>query len=167
MVSAVALLFALQDPAPPPPPPRRYADQGTSHLGVALGLGTGSGGFAWLAGGEYGYFVVGGLAPGVDAQVSGGTGRPTVGLTLGTLRLLPFRSDVVSLVLIGRGGRVYLSDHPDGWGVGGGAGLIFFSGARVGFQIGYDVLRLTPSSFCADLSSCTLQGLSLGLVLGL
>jgi len=167
MLSALVLLAALQDaPAPPASPPKRYGDQGTSHFGLALGIGGGGGGFAWLVGGEYGYFVVDGLAPGVEARLSGGTGIPTVGLTLGTLRFMPLRTESVSLVLIGRGGRVYLTDHADGRGAGGGVGLIYFTGAHVGLQLSYDYLRLLPASFCADLSRCTLQGLGVGLVMG-
>ena len=67
-----------------------------------------------------------------------------VGL-LGTARVVPLRTSSVALFLIGRGGRVFLSSHPDGWGLGGGGGLIFFTGSRVGFQLTYDVLRLTPA----------------------
>src|SRR5688500_10669774 len=135
MISAVALLVALQGtPTPPPPeePPRRYGDQGSSHFGLMLGLGAGGGGFAWAGGFEYGYFVLDGIAPGVDVEASGGTGHPTVGLTLGTLRVVPLRLPSFSMFVVGRGGRVFIgSGHRDGWGVGGGAGLIYFTGARV------------------------------------
>jgi hypothetical protein len=173
MTPTLALLLALQgSPAPPPPeapeaPPKRYGDQGTSHFGLALGLGGGSGGFVWGAGLNYGYFVIDGVAPGLDADVSGGTKLLTTGLLLGTVRVVPLRTESVSIFLIGRGGRVFLSSHPDGWGVGGGGGIIFFTGAHVGFQLAYDVLRLTPSTFCGDLSGgCTRHGFGVGLVLG-
>jgi len=168
MVCALALLVALQGSpaAPVEEPPKRYGDQGTSHFGLMLGLGGGGSGFAWAGGFEYGYFVLDGIAPGVDAEASGGTNLPTVGLTLGTLRVVPLRLDSVSLFLIGRGGRVFISGHEDGWGVGGGGGLIYFTSAHVGIQLTYDYLRLVPSSFCAGLSRCAIQGFGIGLAIG-
>jgi hypothetical protein len=171
MTPALALLVALQgapEPPPPPAPPPRYGDQGTSHIGFTLGLGGGGGGFAWAGGLNYGYFVLDGLAPGIDGEVSGGTGLLTAGLVLGTLRLVPVRTESLSLFLIGRGGRVMLSSHPDGWGAGGGAGIIYFTSPHVGLQLTYDVLRLFPSSFCGDLAhACTMQGLGIGIILGI
>jgi hypothetical protein len=156
------------EPPPPPAPAPVYGDQGTSHIGLVLGLGGGSGGFAWAAGANYGYFIIDGVAPGIDAEVSGGTNQLTAGLVLGTLRLVPIRTSSMSLFVIGRGGRVMLSDHPDGWGLGGGGGIIFFTGPHLGLQLTYDILRLTPSSFCNNLSNgCTLQGFGVGVVLGL
>jgi len=44
-----------------------------------------------------------------------------------------------------------------------GAGVIWFVSPNAGLEIGYDVLWLLPKTFCADLSSCTLQGPVLGL----
>jgi hypothetical protein len=165
------LLLALQViPAPPPAeaaPPPRYGDQGSSHLGLVLGLGGGGGGVRWAGGVDYGYFVLDGVAPGVDTQVAGGTGLLTTGMLLGTLRLVPVRTDWISFFLVGRAGRVLLSSHDDGWAAGGGAGLIYFTGARIGLQLSYDILELLPASFCADLSGgCVVQGLQVGIVAG-
>lgn len=164
------ILLLVQVPAAPPPetePPPRYGDAGTSHFGAGLGLGSGGGGFQYAVGIDYGYFLFAGIAPGIDLHASGGTGLLTTGLVLGSLRLLPVRTSRVSLLLVGRGGRVLLSDHADGWGAGGGAGLIFHVSGRVGFQIGYDVLLLSPGWFCADLAQgCVLQGLAIGIVAG-
>ncbi len=148
-------------------PPRAYGDRGTSHAGLVLGLGSGTGGFRYAAGVDYGYFVLDRIAPGVQAQVSGGSNVLTSGITMGTLRLVPIRTDSFSLFVVGRAGRVFLSDHRDGWGAGVGGGVIVFSSGRIGIQISYDVLRMFPESFCADLASaCTVQGLALGLVAG-
>jgi hypothetical protein len=170
---AALLLLALQGTPPPPDepvpePPKRYGDQGTSHLGLMLGIGGGAGGgFAWAGGFNYGYFVIDSVAPGAELQVSGGSGLLTTGLALGTLRLVPLRTSSVSLFVIGRGGRVFVSSHPDGWGVGGGGGIIIFTGPHVGIQLSYDVLRLTPSSFCEGaFHGCTIQGFGVGLALG-
>lgn len=148
--------------------PRRYGDRGTTHLGIALGLGSSGRGFAYTAGAEFGYFVLDGVAPGLDAHVTGGTGLLTTGLALATLRLVPIRTGGFSLFLVGRAGRVMIADHDDGYGVGGGAGLLLFGSSRVGLKIAYDLLRLTPASFCSDLAAgCTLHGLAVGVVAGL
>jgi hypothetical protein len=170
MTVALALLLALQGPPPPAvaeAPPPRYGDQGSSHLGLILGLGGGSGGVRWAGGVDYGYFLVDGVAPGIEVQVSGGSGLLTTGLALGTLRLVPLRTESLSLFVVGRAGRVLLSDHPDGWAAGGGGGIIYFTGARIGVQVSYDALKLFPGSFCADLGGgCVVQGLQVGLVAG-
>lgn len=156
------LLLLGQETAPELP---RYGDRGRSHVGVILGFGSGSGGVRYAAGAEYGYFVLNGVAPGAEVGVSGGSDLLTTGLLLGTLRLVPLRTSRLSLFVVGRGGRVLLSDHRDGWGVGGGAGVIFFLGGRVGLRVGYDRLELVPRSFCADLrGGCRVDGLELGLV---
>jgi hypothetical protein len=171
MIAALPLLLALQgNPAAPPvqeEAPRRYGDQGSSHLGLVLGLGGGNGGVRWAGGVDYGYFVLDGVAPGVDTQIAGGTGLLTTSMLLGTVRLVPIRTEAFSLFLVGRAGRVLLSHHDDGWAAGGGAGLIFFTGARIGVQLAYDVLKLLPDTFCADLSGgCVVQGLQAGIVAG-
>jgi len=107
------------------------------------------------------------VAPGAEVEVSGGTGQLTTGLALATVRVVPLSTPGFSLFLIGRAGRLLLSDHPDGWAAGGGGGVIIFTGARIGVQLGYEVLELVPSSFCADLSGgSTVQGFQLGLVAG-
>jgi hypothetical protein len=152
-------------PLPPPPRPpafRRYADQGTSEIGVGLGYSS-AGGF--LGAGGYRYFVADGVGPGLEATyVSGGTSFMSYGLILASLRLIPVRTGGMALSLTARAGRVLLGDnHPDGWGVGGAAGVILLFGAGAGLELGWQVLRLVPSSFCGDLSTCTLQGPVVGI----
>lgn len=163
--AALTVLATLLAQEPDLSPPLRYGDGGTSHFGFMLGLGTGGGGFNYAAGLDYGYFVANGIAPGVELQVTGGTGLLTTGLALGTLRLVPIRSGDFSLFLIGRAGRVFLSDHGDGYGAGGGAGIIFFVSRNFGLQVAYDYLHLFPDTFCADLAGdCAISGLAVGLV---
>jgi hypothetical protein len=130
-----------------------------SELSLALGYSSASG---FLGGGGFRRFVVDGLAPGVEASVQTGTGT-TVGLFLGTLRLAPVRTRTLAVVMTGRAGRVILSHHDDGWGAGGAAGVIWFLSPHAGLELGYEVLWLLPQSFCADLTSCTIQGPVLGL----
>jgi hypothetical protein len=169
-MSPLALLVALQGiPAAPPPPEVvpvvRYGDRGTSHIGLILGLGSVANGVRWAGGIDYAYFVADGIAPGLETQVSGGTGLLTTGMALGTVRLVPVRAPAFSIFLLGRAGRLLVSGHDDGWAAGAGAGIIFFPGGRIGLQLAYDILRLLPHSFCGDLSGgCVVQGLQAGLV---
>jgi hypothetical protein len=150
-----------QPPAPPPPPfePRLYGYAGMSEISLALGYSSVSG---FVAGGAYRRFVLPGLAPGLEATVQTGKGT-TFAFLLADLRLLPVRTRTFALVVTGRAGRVLVSHHDDGWGAGGGAGVIVFFGSNIGLELGYDVLWLMPGSFCADLSTCVIQGPALGL----
>ena len=130
----------------------RYGDTGTSE--VSLLLGVSSGGFAVGAG--FRYFVIDAIAPGVEAAFYRANGT-SQGFTFASLRVVPLRFASVALVATGRGGRVYLSNHSDGWAVGGDLGVIAFFSAHVGLEVGYEVLKLLPASFCADLTSCVLR----------
>jgi hypothetical protein len=153
--------------APPSPPPYepplipRYGDRGTAEVSLGLGYSSVSG---FLGAGGFRYFVADGLAPGVEGTyVAGGRNVDSYGLALGSLRFVPVRGPTTSLVLTARAGRVFLSDHADGWGAGAGGGVLFGIGGGAGVELGYQFLRLLPSSFCADLSTCVLHGPVLGL----
>jgi len=165
---ATAISPATPTPAPAPPPRqvglppirhRLYGDAGTTELALALGY-TKQTGFA--GGGGFRRFVVDGLGPGLEASIQK-SDTQTTGLLLASLKLVPLRNETAALVLIGRAGRVLLSDHDDGWGVGVGAGAIIFFSAGVGLEIGYSILWLLPERFCADLVSCSIAGPELGL----
>jgi hypothetical protein len=171
--AAVVMVWALLAPAaagaqeaapstlPPeasePEAPRRYGDAGTAEVNVLLGLS--SAGLAF--GGGFRYFVVDAIAPGVEAAVYR-VDDVSYGYTFGSLRVVPLRFEKFALVLTGRAGRVFLSDHVDGWAYGGDAGVVFLLGRHVGLELGWEVLRLAPASFCADLDDCTLQRPVLG-----
>jgi hypothetical protein len=174
-MNAIALLAAawlaqaqapqpeLEPPPPPPapaPPPaaRRYGDAGTSDLSLGLGYAQGE----FLAAAGYRRFVLPGLAPGAEARVETGGGT-TLGFLLASARLVPIRTSSFALALTARGGRVLVSGHDDGWGVGGDVGLIIGAGSGVAFEVGYEALRLEPASFCADFTSCWIQGPVVGL----
>ena len=145
-----------------------YGRRGSVHLGLGLGLGSSGHGAVYAGGISFGYFVLAGVAPGADTEVSGGDDLYTTGLVTGTLRLVLIRTHSFAGFLIGRAGRVLVSDHRDGWGAGGGAGVVFTPGGRMGLQLAYEVLALLPSAFCHDLSNgCRLDSLSLGVVVGL
>jgi len=144
-------------PAPPPSPAMPlYGDQGTSEIALGLGYSSSAG---FLAAGGFRYFVVDGVAPGFEATyVHGGATVGSYGLALASLRVVPVRASSVALVLTGRAGRMFLADHGDGWAAGAGAGVIIALGGGAGLELGYEFLRLLPGSFCADLSTCLLQG---------
>jgi hypothetical protein len=161
-VALASVASAQEAPAPPPEaaepePPPRYGDAGTSEINVLLGLS--SAGIAF--GGGFRHFVVDGVAPGVEGAVYRVDGV-TYGYTFGSVRVVPLRFEKFALVLTGRAGRVYLSDHSDGWAYGGDAGVVFLLGKHVGLELGWEVLRLAPASFCADLEDCVVQRPVLG-----
>jgi hypothetical protein len=145
-----------------------YGRRHSMHLGLSLGLGSGTGGLRYAGGVGFGYFVVTGVAPGADVNVSGGSGLLTTGSLTGTLRLVPLRTESFALFLIGRAGRLFISSHADAWGAGGGAGVVIATGAGVGLQIAYEILGLWPSDHCSDLASgCRLDAFGLGLIVGM
>jgi hypothetical protein len=144
--------------------PRRYGDRGSIEIGGGLGYSSLNG---FLAAGAFRYFVFDGVAPGFEASyVSGGSGGVSYGLLLGALRLVPVRTASFALLLTGRAGRMLLGGHDDGWAAGGGAGVLILLAPTAGIELGYEALRLFPSSFCADLSSCVIQGPVLGFRFG-
>jgi len=155
--------------APPGEPPqsepteRRYGDRDTSELALGLGYTQQSG---FVGGAGYRRFVLDGVGLGAESTVQSHDGR-TLGFLLGSLRLVPLRHRVAALVLTGRSGRVFLSDHDDGWGAGGGAGVIFLLAPGIGVEISYAILWLFPQHFCADLSGgCSIRGPDIGLRVG-
>jgi len=138
------------------------------HLGLSLGIGNGTGGMRYAGGAGFGYFVVAGVAPGADVSINGGGDVLTTETVTGTLRLVPVRTGQFALFLIGRAGRLFISNHDDTWGAGGGAGVVIATGGNVGLQLSYEVLGLWPASHCNDLASgCRLDAFGLGLIVGL
>jgi len=139
-----------------PTPPRRYGDKGSVELGLGLTYSSETG-FAAMGSGRY--YVVDCVAPGIEATfVAGGTAASRYGLLLGALRVVPLRVGTIALALTGRAGRVFIGDHDDGWGLGGAVSVLFMLSPTVGFELGYEFLRLLPSTFCADLDTCVLHG---------
>ena len=135
----------------------QYGKAGTSEVNILLGFSSGEVAF----GGGFRHFVVDRVAPGLEASVTRSDGF-TQGFTFGSVRFVPFQVSSVALVLTARAGRVFLSDHIDGWAYGGDAGVLIFFSQHAGLELGYEVLRLAPGSFCADLSTCVLQRPVLG-----
>jgi hypothetical protein len=144
--------------ADPVPEVRAYGDAGTTELALQLGIGSN-----YFAGGAgLRYFIVDGIAPGFEGsyQQSHGIGQ---GLAMASLRLAPLRFGTVVPVATARAGRVFLTDHPSGWAVGGDLGVLILASPHVAFEIGYGFLHLLPASFCADFADCTIYQPTLGL----
>jgi hypothetical protein len=166
------------EPAPPPEPPPpvappsapagsapRYGDRGTSEATVGLGYSS-AGGIVGAAG--FSIFVSDAIAPGLDLTGARGTSISLAyALALASLRLVPFRTPGFAIALTGRAGRMLVSDHDDGWAAGGEASVVFGIGGGAAIEVGYQLLRLLPAGFCADMSSCNLQGLVFGVHFGL
>jgi hypothetical protein len=153
---------------PAPPEDTGYGRRHSMQLGLSLGLGSGTGGMRYAGGAGFGYFVVTGVAPGVDSSVNGGADVLTTETLTGTLRLVPIRTGAFAFFLIGRAGRLFMHNHADAWGAGGGAGVVIATGGNVGLQLSYEILSLWPYGHCSDLASgCRLDAFGLGLVVGL
>lgn len=159
-------------PSAPPPPAAPEPDAGwgrrhSSLVSLSLGVASGTGGTRYAGGAGFAYFVLTGVAPGADVSVNGGGGTLTTANVTGTLRLVPLRTGPAAFFLIGRAGRLFIADHADVWGAGGGAGVVIATGGKIGLQLSYEVLGLWPSGHCSDLvSGCRLDTFGLGLIMG-
>jgi hypothetical protein len=144
-----------------------YGRQHSVHLGLSLGMGSGTHGMRYAGGAGFGYFILTGVAPGADFSVNGGTDVLATTSVTGTLRLVPLRTPGFALFLIGRAGRLFIASHADAWGAGGGLGAVIATGGNFGIEISYEMLGLFPSRQCSDLrNGCRLDSFGLGLIVG-
>jgi hypothetical protein len=135
------------------------------NVGLALGFGAGGGSTSFTVGGAFGYFVLAGLEPGLELEVTFSSDRPTLTSLLPYLRWVVWRSYSVSPYLKVQGGRWFISDdYGDLWVVGGGGGLVFFLGRRYGIQLEALYFRLLPGDILGDYTVSA--GLSLGFYFG-
>jgi len=170
-----ALLFLLLSPAahaqPVPPPPwpapeaPRPFGRGSMNAGFNFGLNTGQGTTISLAG-DFGYFVLSGLEPGLAVGVTFGSGNPTVTSLMPYLRWVVWRSYAVSPYLKLQGGHWFISGPPDVSPVGGGGGLVIFLTRVLAVQLEGMIYRLFPGSACGDNCTTTSFGVSLGFFFG-
>lgn len=151
------LMAALAGQAMPGPPPEPvvpgYGDRGTSEITGGVGISTG-GNFGISAG--YRYFFVDRIAPGLEASYFRSNGYDQ-GSVFGTVRVVVLRFDWFAVSLLGRGGRMFVSDIPDGWAAGGGGSLLVMATPNFGFEVGYEALALFPSEFCERLDDCVIN----------
>lgn len=147
-----------------PPEPRPF-ERGSMNLGLVLGFSSGDG-TAFALGAGFGYFVLPGLEPGLEVEVSFGSDRPTVTSLLPYLRWVIWRSYRLSPFLKVQGGRWLISGQDDLSTVGGGGGLVFFLTRNAGLQLEALVFRLFPDALCGDSCVTTRVGFSLGFYFG-
>jgi hypothetical protein len=124
-------------PLPPLPTERRRPfEAGTQQLGLILGIASGGGDTAFSLGGSYGYYVLPGLAPGLQVV---GTGASKSANTLEVspyLRYVLYRSWDVSPFVIGKAGRLFVGSGLDDLTIlGGGGGIVWFLSQRIGLQL--------------------------------
>jgi hypothetical protein len=145
---------------------RRPFAQGDTEVGLILGLGAGGGTYGWAAGGSFAYYVLPGLAPGLEVTVQGGgEGIPTETWTLVPLKWVLVRSYDFAPYLVAEGGRIFVNGYDDLWIAGGGPGVHIFSSRHVGLKAQGIFYRLFPADVCDGLADgCT--GFQLGLGLG-
>lgn len=164
----------VRDPGPSAPAPAGAAaavdrgqpfSQGSMNLGLVLGFSA-SQGTAFALGGAFGYFVLSGLEPGLELEVTFGSDRPTVTSLLPYLRWVIWRSYTLSPYVKAQGGRWFISDQDDLSAIGGGGGLVFFLTRNAGLQLEGMVYRLFPEEVCGDSCTHTAIGFSLGFYFG-
>jgi hypothetical protein len=136
------------------------------NLGLALGFSSGEG-TAFGLGAGFGYFVLPGLEPGVELEVTFGSDRPTVTSLLPYLRWIVWRSYSLSPYIKAQGGRWFIGgDQDDLSAVGGGGGVVLFLTRHTGLQLEGMVFRLFPEEVCGESCTTTSVGFSLGLFFG-
>jgi hypothetical protein len=127
---------------------------------LSLGFAAGGGETTFAVGFRYGYFVVDGVAPGLEVVTTLSDRRPNTLELAPFVRLVPWRAYPVSPILIVKAGRLLVEALPDLWLVGGGGGLVWFSSPRVAFTIEAVYVRFLPEDQC---SSCNQTTVSAGL----
>lgn len=141
--------------------PAPYGTQGTSEISASVGFS-----FDGDVGVGVGYrrFVLERLAPGLEAAYFHQNGFDQ-GWLMASLKGVLVQRPPFVLSLIGRGGRLFLSDHDDGWAVGGGPSLQVPIGRNFAIEVGYEIYGLFPGGFCDDFSDCILQRPYVGILL--
>jgi hypothetical protein len=155
-LSAPAQAQAQEAPTSPPVPaivqegPRPYGSFLMTELTGSFGLSTTSG-----YGGNVGIrsFLLPRVAPGLAAGYFHVAGWNEAWL-LGTVRIVPVSWSRVAFAVTPFGGRVFLSNHDDGWAFGGNVSAVFAATATIGFEAGFEAVTLWPNPFCKDLESC-------------
>jgi hypothetical protein len=133
-------------------PPIYYGAAGSTELQGTVGFSNSSG---W--GGNVGVrqFFFSRVAPGLQAGYFQIAGWKEAWL-LGSVRVVVWRWSRLAAAVTPLGGRIFLSDHADGWAAGGDVSLVLAATPHFGVEAGFEGLVLRPSSFCQDLGKCEL-----------
>ena len=164
-LSLLAPARAQAAPTSPPVPAlmqdgsRPYGSFLMTELTGSFGLSTTSG-----YGGNVGVrsFLLPRVAPGLAAGYFHVAGWNEAWL-LGSLRIVPVSWSRVAFALTPLGGRVFLSNHDDGWAFGGNVSVVVAATTTIGFEAGFEAVTLWPNQFCKDLESCQIYRPIVGL----
>jgi hypothetical protein len=132
-------------PAGPPPSPFQ---RGTSMGGLMLGFGTSGDQTVFQFGASYGYFVVNGLAPGLETIVRAASNYPTTLELAPFVRFAPWRHYPVAPILVAKAGRLFVDGLDDLWLAGGGGGLVIFASPHMALTLEYIYVRYFPDTSC-------------------
>jgi hypothetical protein len=148
--------------------PRPF-EQGDIELALVLGLGTGGGETSYALGGAFAYYVLPGVAPGIDVTVRGGSDTTTQTWALLPVKWVLYRSYKFAPYLVAAGGRIFLADDfPDLWIAGAGPGFHVFWSGKVGLKAELLFYRLFPKDQCDAFAEGCVDyrlGIGIGIVL--
>ena len=150
---------------------RRPFGRGVVDLGGAAAFGgSGDGGFAFTFGGNAGYFVLNGLEPGVQTDVTVGNNIDTQWTVLPFLRWIPFSSRSFSPYLKATAGGLFVFGSGDTLKLGlygGGGGVVLGLGGRMALNLEGLALRIAPKDRCPG-GDCMLYrfGISISVLFG-
>lgn len=144
-------------------------EQGDMEIALALGLATGEDSYQYAVGGAFAYYVLPGLAPGLDVTFHGGDQIPNQTWVLVPLKWIVYRSRTFAPYLVAEGGRIFIHEgQPDLWMAGGGPGFYLSFSPRAGAEVQVILYRLFPENQCEGTAEgCTrlLPGLRISFVL--
>lgn len=144
-----------------PEPPRPF-EQGTQQIGLLLGFSSGAGGdSAFSFGASYGYYVLPGLAPGLEVVATAASKSASTLEVSPFLRYVLYRSYALSPFVVAKAGRLFVGEGLDDLTiVGGGGGIVWFISRNVGLTVSGIYEKYLPDSACGD--ACDAFGLSVG-----
>ena len=163
----VTLLLLASSPAQADKP--RPFGQHTINAGLNLGLGINGDHLSFLVGGNFGYFVLPGLEPGLSTDVTFGTDQDTTISLMPYLRWVFWRAYPFSPYLKVQGGRWFVIGNRDISLVGGGAGFVFFLTDWMAIQAEGLAMYLIPDRGNCPNDRCVVPvvGLNFGFFWGL
>ncbi len=163
----VALLLLSTSPALADKP--KPFGQHTMNAGLNLGLNVSGSDITFQVGGNFGYFVLPGLEPGLSADVTFGTDSNTTFSLMPYLRWVFWRAYPFSPYIKAQGGRWFILDAVDISLVGGGVGFIFFITDWMAIQAEGLAMYLIPDSGPCPNDRCVVPvvGLNFGFFWGL
>lgn len=143
--------------------------QHTMNAGLNLGLGVSGSDISFQVGGNFGYFVLPGLEPGLSTDVTFGTDQDTTISLMPYVRWVFWRAYPFSPYLKVQGGRWFVIGSTDISLVGGGVGFVFFITDWMAIQAEGLAMYLVPDEGPCPNDRCVVPvvGLNFGFFWGL